>query len=196
MEDMNDSPRAVKVEEHSRCVILTYFQGDINAMVDAHFSRALSKVCKAKPPLAKTKKIQKAIKVEDASPCQGSAAGAFPEPQDSAGPSRLLTFAPGDDPPHSSWRSFPTRPGDGAALPSIAYSLSTEGLSLTGQQYATSLLNLLHSDRTEMGPGVASSSKPDLLSSWTLPAGFREPVDPAVGFEPERHLDKKDLYWY
>lgn len=63
MEDVNDSPRAVKVEEHSRCVILTYFQGDINAMVDAHFSRALSKVCKAKPPMGKTKKIRKMIKV-------------------------------------------------------------------------------------------------------------------------------------
>lgn len=63
MEDRTESPRAVKVEEHSRCVILTYFQGDINSMVDAHFTRALSKVCKAKAPAAKSKKIRKTIKL-------------------------------------------------------------------------------------------------------------------------------------
>ena len=63
MEDRTDSPIAVKVEEHSRCVILTYFQGDINSMVDAHFNRALSKVCKAKAPGGKTKKIRKTIKL-------------------------------------------------------------------------------------------------------------------------------------
>lgn len=63
MADITDSPMAVKVEEHSQCVILTYFQGDINSMVDAHFSRALSKVCKAKAPAVKTKRIRKTIKL-------------------------------------------------------------------------------------------------------------------------------------
>lgn len=53
---------AVKVEKHSQYVILTYFHGDINSMVDAHFTRALSKVCKVKAPAAKTKKIRKTIK--------------------------------------------------------------------------------------------------------------------------------------
>uniref|UniRef100_A0A3B4ZT33 Uncharacterized protein n=1 Tax=Stegastes partitus TaxID=144197 RepID=A0A3B4ZT33_9TELE len=63
MEERTDSPTAVRVEEHSQCVILTYFKGDINSMVDAHFSRALSKVCKAKAPAAKAKKIRKTIKL-------------------------------------------------------------------------------------------------------------------------------------
>lgn len=63
MEDRTDSPIAVKVEEHNRYVILTYFQGDINSMVDAHFNRALSKVCKAKAPAGKTKKFRKPIKL-------------------------------------------------------------------------------------------------------------------------------------
>ncbi|XP_058506253.1 transcription cofactor vestigial-like protein 1 [Solea solea] len=196
MEDETDSPRAVKVEEHSRCVILTYFQGDINTMVDAHFTRALSKVCKAKAPVAKTKRIRKTVKIEDTNSCQSSALDTYTESQAAPGPGRLLTFGPAEDAPSGSWHSFPTRAVDGPGLPSIAYSLSTEGLSLTGQQYATSLLNLLHSDRSEMGPSMASSSKPELLPSWTVPPGFRESVDPAVGFEPERHLDKKDLYWY
>uniref|UniRef100_A0A7N8XG82 Uncharacterized protein n=1 Tax=Mastacembelus armatus TaxID=205130 RepID=A0A7N8XG82_9TELE len=63
MEDRTDSPLAVKIEEHSQCVILTYFQGDINSMVDAHFTRALSKVCKDKVPVTKTKKIRKTVKM-------------------------------------------------------------------------------------------------------------------------------------
>lgn len=63
MEDRTDSPMAVKVERHSQYVILTYFQGDINSMVDAHFTRALGNVCKAKAPAAKTKKIRKTIKL-------------------------------------------------------------------------------------------------------------------------------------
>ena len=63
MEHRTDSPMAVKVEKHSQCIILTYFHGDINTMVDAHFSRALNNVCKDKVPAAKTKKIRKTIKL-------------------------------------------------------------------------------------------------------------------------------------
>ncbi|XP_037635262.1 transcription cofactor vestigial-like protein 1 [Sebastes umbrosus] len=196
MEDRTDSPIAVKVEEHSRCVILTYFQGDINSMVDAHFSRALSKVCKAKAPAAKTKKIRKTIKMEESSLCQGSSVDCYSESQLPPAAERLLNFSPADDAP-GSWHTFTTRGGEDPGLPSIAYSLSQEGLSLTGQQYANSLLNLLHSDRGEMGPSMASSSKPELHPSWTTPQGYRDSVDPAVGvFEPGRRLDKKDLYWY
>ncbi|CAB1457066.1 unnamed protein product [Pleuronectes platessa] len=161
---------AVKVEEHSRGVILTYFQGDINSMVDAHFTRALRGDCKAKAPAAKTKKTRKSIKLESSSSCQGRAVDPYTEAQSPPAAERLLTFGPAAETP--------------------------PGLSLTGQQYATSLLNLLHSDRGEMGPSMASSSKPELLPSWTVPQGFRESVDPSVGFEPERRLDKKDLYWY
>lgn len=195
MEERTDSPIAVKVEELSQCVILTYFKGDINSMVDAHFSRALSKVCKAKAPAAKAKKIRKTIKLEHAGSCQGSAAESFSESQVPPAPGRLLSFSSADDTP-SSWPSFTARTGEGPGLPSITYSLSPDGLSLTGQQYATSLLNLLHSDRGEMAPSMPSSSKPELMPSWTVPPGFRESVDPAVGFEPGRRLDKKDLYWY
>lgn len=195
MEDRTDSPMAVKVEEHSQCVILTYFQGDINSMVDAHFTRALSKICKAKAPPAKTKKIRKTIKQEESKPCQGSAVDCYSESLVPPATGHLLNFSTADDPP-GSWHSFTTRAGEGPVLPSITYSLSPEGLSLTGQQYATSLLNLLHSDRSEMGPSMASSSKPEMHPSWTMPQGFRDSVDPGVGFEHGRRLDKKDLYWY
>lgn len=68
-------------------------------------------------------------------------------------------------------------------LPSIACPLSPDGLSFSGQQYATSLLNLLHNDPSESGPSMASSSKPELHHSLMVQPGFREPTDPAVGFE-------------
>ncbi|KAM6923347.1 uncharacterized protein FYW49_005779 [Xenentodon cancila] len=107
----------------------------------------------------------------------------------------MLTLSSADDTP-ASWPSLTPRTGEAPGLSSIMCSLSSEGLSLTGQQYASSLLNLLHSDRVEMGPSMASSSKPDTLPRWALPLAFRESVDPSLDFEPGRHVDKKDLYWY
>uniref|UniRef100_A0A4W6EBE4 Uncharacterized protein n=1 Tax=Lates calcarifer TaxID=8187 RepID=A0A4W6EBE4_LATCA len=104
MEDRTESPRAVKVEEHSQCVILTYFQGDINSMVDAHFTRALGKNCKAKAPAAKAKKLRKTIKSEDTSTCQGSALDSYTESQAPPLAGRLLAFGPADDAP-GSWHS-------------------------------------------------------------------------------------------
>lgn len=215
MEERTDDPVAVKVEGHSQCVILTYFQGDIGSMVDAHFTRALSKGCRAKAPAMKTKKIRKPIKLgkhtlstrewlhwlqtgnhfhlsllcffcfspaEETSTCQGNAASYSDSQVPPLGGGHLI-YGPADD-PTGQWHSFITRSREGSGLPSSTYSLSQDGLSLTGQQYATSLLNLLHSDRNEMGPSMASSSKPELLPSWTVPQGFRDSVDPAVGFEP------------
>lgn len=34
----------IKTEWNSRCVLFTYFQGDISSVVDEHFSRALGNV--------------------------------------------------------------------------------------------------------------------------------------------------------
>ncbi|XP_047392123.1 transcription cofactor vestigial-like protein 1 isoform X3 [Sciurus carolinensis] len=39
-----DRQRPIKTEWNSQCVIFTYFQGDINSVVDEHFSRALSNI--------------------------------------------------------------------------------------------------------------------------------------------------------
>lgn len=36
--------KPVKTEWNSRCVLFTYFQGDIGSVVDEHFSRALSNI--------------------------------------------------------------------------------------------------------------------------------------------------------
>ncbi|XP_061581601.1 transcription cofactor vestigial-like protein 1 [Cololabis saira] len=193
MEERTDTPIAVKVEGHSRSVILTYFQGDINSMVDAHFTRALSKACKSKEPSVKTKKMYKTNKKDDTNTSQGGAAVSYPQSQVTSASGRMLTLTSADN---SSWPPLGARAGEAPGLSSIMCSLSSEGLSLTGQQYATSLLNLLHSDRVEMGPSMASSSKPDTHSRWTLQPAFRESVDPSLNFDPGRHVDKKDLYWY
>uniref|UniRef100_A0A8B9H814 Uncharacterized protein n=1 Tax=Astyanax mexicanus TaxID=7994 RepID=A0A8B9H814_ASTMX len=56
------SPVAGKAEEQSGSLLYTYFQGDINSMVDAHFSRALSKATKPKAELIKIKKTRKTAK--------------------------------------------------------------------------------------------------------------------------------------
>uniref|UniRef100_H2L8L5 Uncharacterized protein n=2 Tax=Oryzias latipes TaxID=8090 RepID=H2L8L5_ORYLA len=62
MEDRADSPIAVKVEGNSRSVVLTYFQGDTNSMVDAHFDRALSKTSRTEGPAGRPRKVLKAVK--------------------------------------------------------------------------------------------------------------------------------------
>ncbi|KAM9376897.1 transcription cofactor vestigial-like protein 1 [Pholidichthys leucotaenia] len=191
MEEGRDSPIAVRVEEHSRYVILTYFKGDINTMVNAHFDRALSKICKTKSPVVKSKICK--IKLENTSPCKSSAADSCSEPQTSNVAEHVRTINPAEDPP-GLWPSFAARRGESSGLQPIMYPLPSEGLSLTGQQYASSLLNLLHGDRGEMGP-TATSSKPEFLPNWTVPPGFRESPEPAVTFENGRNLDK-DLYWY
>lgn len=69
MEDDSDSPMAVKVEKHQQCVIFTYFHGDTNSMVDAHFARALSTVCGDKTPTQRAKKIRKTVKTGEG--CEG-----------------------------------------------------------------------------------------------------------------------------
>ncbi|XP_029021896.1 transcription cofactor vestigial-like protein 1 [Betta splendens] len=191
MEDRTESPIAVKVEEHTQYVILTYFQGDISSMVDAHFTRALGKVGKASSPALKAKKMRKTIKLEDVKSCPTGVVDAYTDSQVPPAAGHLLSFSPADM-GSSSWSSPGARLPEGPAIPSFAYSLPSQGLSLTGQQYASSLLNLLH-DRNEVGPSMASGSKPDLLPSWSMPQGF---VEPEAGFEHDRRLDKKNLYWY
>lgn len=205
MEEGAENPMAVKVEKHSQSIILTYFHGDTNSMVDAHFSRALGAVSRGKGP-AKTKKTRKTIKSgKESAPCwrptglsalfshltvslstekpthsQEFTADGYPRPQ--LPPGGLLTLSPTDEAPDT-WPPFTARAGESAGLPSIAYSLSPEGLSLTGQQYATSLLNLLHHEQADMGASLASSSKPELHHSWMVQPGLREPVDPAMVFK-------------
>lgn len=197
MDDPAEDPIAVKVEEHSQSLILTYFHGDISSMVDAHFRRALTKIAKAKGPIRRgnrpteEKRIHKKIKSEESGGFQGSPTNTYPVTQVRPATEHLVMFSPAED-PCSSWHAFPRRTGEGPALPSITCSPSHNGLSVTGQQCSASLLNLLNSERTEMpSSGLPTSSKAELLQTWMVPQ-----VDPSAVFEHGRRLDKKDLYWY
>lgn len=203
MEDRAEGPMAVKVEKHSQYIILTYFHGDTNSMVDAHFSRALGDICRDKGPGGKAKKTRKTVKLgkkagqrtgpvtlfglltvflstEKSHLCQQSTVDDYHKPQ--LPPGSLLTLSSVDDSPNS-WHPFTARGGESVGLPSIAYSLSPEGLSLTGQQYATSLLNLLHTEQADMGASLPSISKPELHPSWMVQPGLREPVDHTMAFK-------------
>lgn len=65
MEQEEECIVAGRAEEHSGSLLLTYFQGDINSMVDAHFSRALAKATKPKGDDTKNKKVRKSAKTGD-----------------------------------------------------------------------------------------------------------------------------------
>ncbi|KAM6953177.1 transcription cofactor vestigial-like protein 1 [Aplochiton taeniatus] len=206
MAGCSGSPVAVKMEEQSQGVIFTYFKGDIGSMVDQHFHRALSKDKK------KSNKNRKSVKSEEPTSCQwsGPSTESWSEGHLQSVSRRLQLNSPTEPHPNpplplgspdtasASWSSYSPRQSGGLGLIPISYppSLPPNGLSLTGQQYASSLLNLLHSDRSEVSPGIASGSKPDFLPSWTGHPGFRDPMDPAGGLESGRSVDKKDLYWY
>lgn len=62
MEHQPGSPVPGKAEEQSGSLLFTYFQGDINSMVDAHFSRALENITKPKEDITKSKKPRKSVK--------------------------------------------------------------------------------------------------------------------------------------
>lgn len=78
---------------------------------------------------------------------------------------------------------FAPRQHGGLGLPAMAYphSMTHEGLGVTGQPYTNSLLNLLHSDRSEVAADMVSGSKPELFPSWTGHPVFREPINPDSG---------------
>lgn len=195
------------MEEQSQGVLFTYFKGDISSMVDQHFNRALNKDKK------KMKRNRKSVKCEEPTSCQWSnpPADSWSEGHLQSVSRRLQLSSPKEPLPNLplplsspdtapvSWSSYNPRQGGGLGLLPISYppSLPPEELGMTGQQYASSLLNLLHSDhRAEVSPGMAPGSKPDFLPGWTGHPGFRDPMDPALALDSGKAMDKKDLYWY
>ncbi|XP_066571279.1 transcription cofactor vestigial-like protein 1 isoform X2 [Amia ocellicauda] len=218
MEEKHPSPRVLqtgKAGEQSNCVLFTYFQGDINSVVDEHFSRALNKANKPKDLSTKSKSSRTVQKIDEPSvpvqwnlPPPSWSETAFP-----ATPSRIqfaaaedhhsvpgvLSSPPGQLP--TLW-PFPSRHGGGFGLPPIVYppSVSPEApVGVAERQYTNSFLNLLHSERPSGSTGLSSVPKPDLNPGWssTPPADFRD-VGRGISLDsgipaPEK---KKDLYWY
>ncbi|XP_017328816.1 transcription cofactor vestigial-like protein 1 isoform X1 [Ictalurus punctatus] len=201
------SPVVGKTEEQSGSLLLTYFQGDINSMVDAHFSRALENINKPKRDITKNKKPRKSVKSEQPSTCNWDMSSHMCfEPTASSGQielgshEELLTNPrlPLNTPDSSSaWHGGP-RQGTSLVLPPMVYpsAVSAEGLMVADHQY-NSLLNLLHSDRPELGSVMVSSSKQELIPGWTRHPGFGDQMTPDHSLDSGvPMMEKKDLYWY
>ncbi|KAJ8396522.1 hypothetical protein AAFF_G00018280 [Aldrovandia affinis] len=212
MEEKLDGPEASgRPEEQSRSILFTYFQGDINSVVDEHFSRALNKSNKPKDLSTKNKSSRRGPKEPAPAQWVFPAPAPWPEPtfpssssgrislsaaEDQRSPQGVIT-SPGSQP--STLWSFAPRPGTSFGLPTMVYPqpVSAEGPGVSERPYASSFLNLLHSDRPVGGAAMGSPSKPELAPSWSPSTGFREPLGPGISLDgiqvPEK---KKDLYWY
>ncbi|KAM9321438.1 transcription cofactor vestigial-like protein 3 [Gastrophryne carolinensis] len=68
-EDEKDQPAEMEYL-NSRCVLLTYFHGDIGAVVDEHFSRALSHISTLKPESTSAKTKAVSSRESPSLPCQ------------------------------------------------------------------------------------------------------------------------------
>ncbi|XP_017328817.1 transcription cofactor vestigial-like protein 1 isoform X2 [Ictalurus punctatus] len=182
------SPVVGKTEEQSGSLLLTYFQGDINSMVDAHFSRALENINKPKRDITKNKKPRKSVKSASSGQIElGSHEELLTNP-------RLPLNTPDSS---SAWHGGP-RQGTSLVLPPMVYpsAVSAEGLMVADHQY-NSLLNLLHSDRPELGSVMVSSSKQELIPGWTRHPGFGDQMTPDHSLDSGvPMMEKKDLYWY
>ncbi|KAJ0049919.1 hypothetical protein NL108_005228, partial [Boleophthalmus pectinirostris] len=109
---------------------------------------------------------------------QNTSADTYPEPQVRPVTEHLVSFNPAEE-LCGPWHTFPSRTGEGSAGPPNGCSLSPNDLSATAQHCSASLLNLLHTDRTDMPPSLSSSSKAELLPNWMMPQ-----MDPSTVFEP------------
>ncbi|XP_018598666.1 transcription cofactor vestigial-like protein 1 isoform X2 [Scleropages formosus] len=212
MEDKPGSPMAVKAEEQTESVLFTYFQGDINSVVDEHFSRALNKARKPKDLSVKAKSIPRTPK-PDPSPVQWAfPASSWSDPTFPSTSSGHVPFTPLEDPcsvprvitnpggqPSNLW-PLPPRTGASLGLAPVMYpqALCGEGPGPSEHHYTNSFLNMLHSDRAVSGSAPSSASKPDVAAGWSAPTGFRDPLGSGMSLDsglqvPEK---KKDLYWY
>lgn len=95
--------------------------------------------------------------------------------------SRLPLNAPVESP--SVWLGGP-RQGTGLVLPPMVYpsAASAEGLVVADHQY-NSLLNLLHSDRPDLGSVMVASSKQEFMPGWSRHPGFGEQMTPDHGLD-------------
>ncbi|KAM9470715.1 transcription cofactor vestigial-like protein 1 [Clarias gariepinus] len=208
MEHQPGSPVAGKAEEHSGSLLLTYFQGDINSMVDAHFSRALENITKPKGNITKIKKPCKLVKPEQPSTSNWDMQSHMCfDATDSSGrielgrheemppKPRLPLNAPVES--TNAWLNSP-RQGTSLVLPPMVYpsAASAEGLVVADHQY-NSLLNLLHNDRPDLGSVMLASSKQELMPGWVRHPGFGDQMTPDHSLDSGvPMMEKKDLYWY
>lgn len=210
MEDDLGNPVAKKTEEESSCVLLTYFKGDINSMVDEHFSRALSQAAKPKGECSEIKRNRKFAQTNGLGSSQWEAQSQtrfqplYPPEHlrlGASSESQSNHHMPSSHTANSAalW-SGDSRQGLSLALPPMmpyTSAVSSDGLMVAEHQYSNSLLNMLHNDHPDMGTVVLSSSKQDLMSGWTKYPGFGNQMNCNINLNSGvQGIEKKDLYWY
>ncbi|KAL4648268.1 transcription cofactor vestigial-like protein 1 isoform X2, partial [Arapaima gigas] len=209
MEDTSSSPPALKAKEQTESILFTYFQGDINSVVDEHFSRALNKAHKPKDLSIKTKSPQsRTLKPGGPVPMQqGYPTSSWPDPNFPSTSAGHIQFTPLENP-----HTPPQHVMGPAGQPSNLWPLPPRGLGPVmyppqalcaeapvpaERHYPNSFLNMLHSDRSVGGGAPGPASKPDSAPGWSGPAGFRDSLGSGMSLDSGLQVpEKKDLYWY
>ncbi|XP_067904010.1 transcription cofactor vestigial-like protein 3 isoform X2 [Heterodontus francisci] len=206
--------RVHETESSSRCMIFTYFKGDINSMVDEHFTRALKRssspidVCskrKTESIEAKTDEKQPTHRWSPraqfwSSPYQGPILSTVTR---NAASEPVAQYRPG------SHQNPPTQPHNPWLLP-VMSSQSLDGTvcrqpmpelhrmmpaAINNRQYSS----LLHGERPATGPSQPQAiPKPNITSTWAGPepglADMGQSMNSDIGFQHQQR--RKDLYWY
>ncbi|XP_067405796.1 transcription cofactor vestigial-like protein 1 [Emydura macquarii macquarii] len=167
---LSKNKQPVKTEWGSQCVVFTYFHGDINSVIDEHFSRALSNA-KSPQDLSTKQKSEDVILQNDShmSPHQWNFSSNWtksyqPSPAITMSNSDLNWSAAATDQHQASvLRSHPIQPADLWHFPSIP------NPSLTGSGYHRALPDPPISDEKY-------GSLLDLLQQERCPASSKESV--------------------
>ncbi|XP_066505982.1 transcription cofactor vestigial-like protein 1 [Hoplias malabaricus] len=203
MEAKVDNPVEGKTEQLSGCLLYTYFHGDINSMVDEHFSRALSKASKPKTDSSNTKKTCKSAKTDQSSNWDMQSTEQF----DSLYFPGRIQFGRQEEPqrrvPPVTTESSSIWPGShpsgaGVALPPMMYPTSmasAESMMGPDPQYSSSLLNLLHRDQPDLGTVLVGTSKQEFPPGWMRHSALGDQITPHHSLDSGAQ-DKKNLYWY
>ncbi|EPY72742.1 hypothetical protein CB1_091784003 [Camelus ferus] len=138
----------VKTEWNSRCVLFTYFQGDISSVVDEHFSRALSNVKSPRglSPSSQSEDVILRNVKKIYFPPDGGPASASLAVENSLVSSVSWVLAP-DKPRSPCHQHFPRTPpllpgGNGSLLPSAGRKLVLQPPGKGPAQSAAALLRL------------------------------------------------------
>uniref|UniRef100_A0A3B1KIW8 Si:ch73-52f15.5 n=1 Tax=Astyanax mexicanus TaxID=7994 RepID=A0A3B1KIW8_ASTMX len=163
----------------------TYYQGDINTVVDEHFFRALNKTSMPKDLSTKSRENRRAPKPF---PAQSSFSPSWSRSGLYPGSSSSLNISSSAEEPGmsqgviigplsaDSW-VYPSRQGAGYDLPPLHRQPAMPSRD------NTSFLHLLHMERSEGDGLIAPSTKTDMQLEWTT----------GTMHLPEK---SKDLYWF
>ncbi|KAK1800610.1 hypothetical protein P4O66_005816, partial [Electrophorus voltai] len=162
----------------SQSIILTYYHGDINTVVDEHFFRALNKTSMPKDLSTKSREIQRSSKSDVSTPTSWSPS--WSKSLESASTSSMSQASSSETVqtqgviigpatiPTGSW-TYPTRQGSSYEVPPLLYRQPS-----VPQSSPSSFLHLLHTDRPTGGAMVTHTSKPDLEPEWGAGSAYRD----------------------